>query len=153
MSYNIRQAKPSDLETLFEFEQGVIARERPFDTTLKPDPIHYYELEKMLHQDHVYIAVAEHEGLLVGSGYARIETAKPHFAHKRYAYLGFMYVREEYRGQGINALVIEALEQWSLSQGITEFRLEVYVDNENAIRAYEKHGFRKHMYVMRKGGE
>ncbi len=150
MPITIRHATTSDLPTLFEFEQGVIARERPFDPTLKAGHIHYYELEKMLQQDHVMIAVAEVDGLVVGSGYARIETAKPYLEHEQYAYLGFMYVREAYRGRGINAKIIETLEQWSFSRGIKELRLEVYVDNENAIRAYEKQGFGKLMYVMRK---
>ncbi|WP_336622662.1 MULTISPECIES: hypothetical protein [unclassified Cellulophaga] len=35
----IRIAKLEDLETLKSFEQGVILAERPFDETLKPDPI------------------------------------------------------------------------------------------------------------------
>lgn len=150
MPITIRRATTSDLPVLFEFEQGVIARERPFDPTLKEGHINYYELEKMLQQDHVMIAVAEVDGLVVGSGYARIETAKPYNEYEQYAYLGFMFVREEFRGQGINALVLEALEHWCLSKGIHEMRLEVYVENENALRAYEKQGFGKLMYVMRK---
>ncbi len=150
MPITIRRATTSDLPVLFEFEQGVIARERPFDPTLKEGLINYYALEQMLQQDHVMIAVAEVDGLVAGSGYARIETAKPYHEHEQYAYLGFMFVREEFRGQGINALVLKALEQWCLSKAIHEMRLEVYVENENAIKAYEKQGFGKLMYVMRK---
>jgi hypothetical protein len=35
--------------------------------------------------------VAKIDSEIVGSGYARIETAKPHLNHENYAYLGFMY--------------------------------------------------------------
>ena len=44
MNAIIRQARHTDLDTLFRFEQGVITAERPFDPTLKKDPIHYYDL-------------------------------------------------------------------------------------------------------------
>jgi GNAT superfamily N-acetyltransferase len=75
---------------------------------------------------------------IVGSGYARIETAKPHLNHENYAYLGFMYTDPRHRGKGVNAVIIEALKEWCRSQNITELRLDVYHDNPSAIRAYEK---------------
>src|SRR5687767_8337366 len=107
---NIRPANTEDLPTLFEFEQGVIEAERPFDPTLKQDPIHYYDLQAMIDSDDVQLLVAEIDGLLVGSGYARIEKSKIHYKHPHYAYLGFMYVRPHYRGKGINKKIIEALQ-------------------------------------------
>jgi len=47
----IRPAVHNDLQKLEEFEQGVIKAERPFDHTLNPDPIHYYNLEKLITND------------------------------------------------------------------------------------------------------
>jgi len=35
----IRAARHTDLDTLFRFEQGVITTERPFNPTLKEDPM------------------------------------------------------------------------------------------------------------------
>jgi len=148
---NIRPANNSDLETLFEFEQGVIATERPFDPTLKTDPIHYYNLQEMIKSDHVQLLVAEMDGLIVGSGYARIETSKIYHQHPHHAYLGFMYVRPAYRGKGINSKIIEALQSWALSKNINELRLEVYYDNLPAINAYKKIGFSNYMIQMRLG--
>ena len=147
----IRPAHSDDLPTLLEFEQGVIAAERPFDPTLKQEPIHYYDLQGMIHSEEVQLLVAEIDGLLVGSGYARIEQAKIFYRHPRYAYLGFMYVRPQYRGKGINKRIIEALQSWSLSKNIRELRLEVYFDNLPAISAYKKIGFISHMIEMRLG--
>ena len=37
-----RKAILEDLPILYEFEQGIIAYERPYDVTLKSDPINYY---------------------------------------------------------------------------------------------------------------
>ena len=147
----IRRATLSDLEALRRFEQGVISAERPFDPTLKRDPINYYDLEFMIDAPHVELLVAEISGGLVGSGYARIETAKHYLQFEQYSYLGFMYVEPNHRGKGINKLIVEALSKWSLLQNITEMRLEVYYDNNSAIKAYEKVGFIKHMIEMRMG--
>jgi GNAT superfamily N-acetyltransferase len=147
----IRAATRLDLDTLLRFEQGVIAAERPFDPTLRPGLIHYYDLEQMITAPHIHLVVAEWESQLIGSGYARLESAKPYLQHSRHAYLGFMYVEPTYRGKGINKMIIEALAQWSRAQNITELRLDVYHDNLSAIRAYERAGFTQHMVQMRLG--
>ena len=136
------------MKTLLRFEQGVIEAERPMDPTLDED-IHYYDLNGLITAPHIELLVAEKAGNLVGSGYARIESAKPYLKHNQHAYLGFMYVIPECRGQGINQLIIDQLKKWSAAQGMTEMRLDVYQPNHGAIRAYEKAGFRKHMIQMR----
>jgi len=146
-----RKATVNDLETLLRFEQGVISAERPFDPTLKQGHINYYDLEYMINAPHIELIVAELNGELVGSGYARIEEAKHYLQHEQHSYMGFMYVEPQHRGKGINKIIIDALTKWSLSQNITELRLDVYYNNTSAITAYEKVGFTKHMIEMRKG--
>ncbi|PKH67709.1 GNAT family N-acetyltransferase [Flavobacterium sp. ALD4] len=146
---NIRKARLEDLNILLEFEQGIITAERPYDPTLKEEKINYYDIEKMITAAHIEVVVAEIGAKIVGSGYARIETAKPYLNHDNYAYLGFMYTDPQHRGKGVNAIIIEALKEWCLSQKITELRLDVYHDNPSAIRAYEKVGFKKHLLNMR----
>jgi ribosomal protein S18 acetylase RimI-like enzyme len=147
----IRKATSDDLDALLVFEQGVISAERPFDSTLKTGRTHYYDIEEMISAIHIELLVAELDNEPVGSGYARIENAKPYLQHQQYAYLGFMYVKPEYRGKGINRMIIDALAKWSASQNITELRLDVYDQNEAAIKAYERSGFVKHMVNMRMG--
>ena len=145
----IRKATKNDLEELHQFEQGVIAAERPYDSTLKNGLIHYYDLKEMIDASHIELLVAEVNNKLIASGYARIEEAKPYLKHATHAYLGFMYVLPEYRGRGINKKIVEALKKWAFSQDVKELRLEVYFDNIAAIKAYEKIGFSKHMIEMR----
>jgi RimJ/RimL family protein N-acetyltransferase len=146
-----RKATLNDLETLLRFEQGVISAERPFDSTLKQGHIHYYTIETMITASHIELIVAECKKEIIGCGYARVETAKPYLQHPQHAYLGFMYVVSSHRGKGVNKKIIDALKRWSLSQNITEMRLDVYHDNRAAIKAYEKAGFKKHMVEMRMG--
>lgn len=148
-SIHIRQARPDDLKILLQFEQGVITAERPYDPTLKDEKISYYDLKSMLSNPSVFIAVAELNQQIVGSGYARIFQAKPFLKYKEYAYLGFMFVKEEHRGKGINTIILEALKQWAISKGMTEMRLEVYAENIPAVRAYEKAGFKNLLIEMR----
>jgi RimJ/RimL family protein N-acetyltransferase len=148
---SVRKATLHDLETLLRFEQGIIEAERPFDETLKTGRTQYYDLAAMLQSQNVALVMAERNNGIVGSGYARIEDAKPYNQHSRHAYLGFMYVPEVHRGKGINALIMDALKSWALSKGVTELRLDVYHDNLAAIRAYEKAGFQILMINMRMG--
>ena len=146
-----RKAQPSDLNTLLSFEQGIITAERPFDSTLKEGEIHYYDLAKLIEDPNFAVIVAELDGEVIGSGYARITPSKDYLKHDRHCYLGFMYVKPEHRGKGVNKLVLEALKQWTKSQGINELRLEVYNDNQSAIKAYEKAGFTPNLLEMRMG--
>lgn len=147
----IRKAKLEDLTILLEFEQGIITAERPYDPTLKEGKIHYYDIEKMILANDIEVLVAEIDTVIVGSGYARIATAKPYLNHKNYAYLGFMFTDANYRGIGVNSKIIEGLRDWCRAQNIDELRLDVYNDNPSAIRAYEKVGFKKHLINMRIG--
>ncbi len=146
-----REASLADLEILLQFEQGVITAERPFDPTLKPDPLKYYDIEALISHTNSRLVIAELEGEVVGCGYCRIEEAKTYLQHPVHGYLGFMYVIPIHRGKGINRLIVSDLAEWARSKQVTELRLDVYVDNTTAIQAYEKAGFNKHMIEMRMG--
>ena len=146
---NTRSATVVDLDTLLQFEQGIVAAERPFDPTLKAGEIHYYDLKALILSPDSEVVVATSGQEIVGSGYAQIRPGKDYNAHQYFAYLGFMYVKPAFRGQGVNGLVLEALTSWSRSQGIAEIRLEVYAENAGAKRAYEKAGFTPNLLEMR----
>lgn len=144
-----RPATLADLDTLLQFEQGIVAAERPFDPTLKAGEIHYYDLAALILSPEAEVIVAELEHEVVGSGYAQIRPGKDYNKHERFAYLGFMYVKPEFRGQGVNKLVLDALTDWIKKQGIAEIRLEVYAENVAAKKAYEKAGFTPNLLEMR----
>jgi len=147
----IRKATALDLPTLLEFEQDLIQIERPFDPTLKNDHINYYDIGEMIEANDVEVAVAELDNKIIGSGYARIKASQPYLKHERFAYLGFMYVVSAHRGKGVNKKIIEFLKRWAASQNINELRLDVYVENAPAIKAYENCGFSKYLLEMRMG--
>jgi GNAT superfamily N-acetyltransferase len=105
----------------------------------------------MITADYVLVVVAEAGNEIIGSGYARIEVAKPYQKHTDYAYLGCMYVKPGYRGKGVINLVLKGLKEWCRDHGIHELRLEVYTENVPAIKAYEKAGFKPLLTWMRIG--
>ena len=146
---HIRSASQNDLKVLRTFEQGVIKAERPYDVTLDADPITYYDLGELIQNDNALVVVAETNGTVIASGFALVKPAKHYLDHDHFAYLGFMYTRPEYRGKGVNARIVERLKQWSFAKGLKEIRLTVYNDNQSAIKAYEKVGFKKHIITMR----
>jgi GNAT superfamily N-acetyltransferase len=151
MPITVRTATSADLPTLLRFEQGVVSAERPMDPTIKDGPVNYYDLDALLHSPHIHLVVAETDGALIGSGYARIDPSRLYLKHTHHAYLGFMYVEPFWRGKGVNQFIIDALKDWARSRNLTELRLDVYTVNDNAIRAYEKAGFSPYLVNMRMG--
>ncbi len=149
MKVQIREATMADLPTLRSFEQGLIRDERPFDPTIRPDPVHYYDLPGLIQDPGTFLLVAEREGEVLSCGYATRKTPRHYLDHEVYAYFGFMYTRPDYRGLGINGQLVEVLRDWARRQGLLEIRLTVYTDNKPAIRAYQKAGFTAHLLEMR----
>ncbi len=52
-----------------------------------------------------------------------------------------MYVREESRGRGIAAKILEELENWAKELNFTEFVLETGLKQPEAIKLYQKSGY------------
>jgi ribosomal protein S18 acetylase RimI-like enzyme len=144
-----RRATNADLPKLGEFLQMLVIAERPFNPTLKDGEVFYYDLEALIVQEQTAVLVVEAGGEIIGSGYAQIRSAKAYERHEQFGYLGFMFVIPEFRGKGINGLLLNKLKQWILSKGITEVRLDVYHENDAAVSAYEKAGFKKLLTTMR----
>ena len=145
-----RSATLEDLDTLLKFEQALIEAERPFDPTIRKGHIHYYDIRELIESaDSEVVVVVDDSDQILASGYALIKKARQYLDHEYYTYLGFMYTLPDFRGQGLNRMVIAALRKWSDSKGISEIRLTVYNGNAAAVKAYEKVGFQKHIVEMR----
>jgi len=146
----VRKATEKDLEILLEFEQGIVSAERPFNSTLINGEIHYYDLLYLIQSEDSTVLVVEENNEIVASGYAKIKKTENNYSNfDRYTYLGFMYVKPEHRGKSINKLILDELISWSKDKGISEIRLDVYDQNESAVKAYEKAGFEPLLLTMR----
>lgn len=145
----VREANQEDLKELLAFEQELIKAERPFDPTIRQDPVHYYDLAEILARDKAVVYIALIKDKVISCGSVTIREARPYLDHKEYANFGFMFTLPEYRGMGINKQIMQKCKSWALSRGYREIRLTVYSENESAIKAYEKVGFKKHIIQMR----
>lgn len=144
-----REARKEDLETLLEFEQGVIEAERPFDSSLKEGKISYYNLKEMIFAENVHLIVAIIEDEIVGSGYLKIERSRSYRKNELNGYIGFMYVKPNFRGKRISSVILESLKDWAKKQELKELRLDVYKENLGAIKSYERFGFNKSLINMK----
>jgi len=149
MTILIRAATHDDLPTLREFEQGIISYERPFDPTLRPDPISYYDLGELIDSPDAEVIVAVQTGELIGSGYAKKKASRPYAQPDFMAYIGFLFTHPDHRGKGVNKLILDALLAWARENGLLEVQLTVYPENDSALRAYGKAGFKPHLLDMR----
>ena len=149
MEPNVRKATLNDVPVLLEFEQGLIKAERPMDSNLREGKISYYDVREFIIQEDAELYVVELHGKIVASGYAKILEDRNYLKHTHYAYLGFMFVPPEHRGNGYNQLVLDALIAWSKARNIHEIRLDVYDTNTPALKAYQKAGFKNYLINMR----
>ena len=146
---SLREANLSDLETLLEFEQGVIKAERPLDPFLANTEITYYNIKELITAKHIYFIVAVSNNELVGSGYLRIQDSAHYHKNPKHGYIGFIYVKPSFRGKRISGLVLENLKVWAKEQELKELRLDVYDNNPSAIKSYKRFGFTKSLVNMR----
>ena len=145
----IRKAEVNDLATLLEFEQAIIKYERPFEELMQTEDFNYYDLKEMILSDTSEVLVAEFDGLLIGSGFAKLKAARHYLKDEFYGYLGFMYVDPKHRGKGVNQLIVKKLIDWCKNKGMKSISLTVFEDNDAAVKAYNKVGFRKQFVEMR----
>ena len=145
----VRKAIHTDLEELLKFEQGLIKAERPMDPSIRDGKINYYDLTQFIENSNSELFVAELDGEIVSSGYVLIKEDRSYLKHSEYAYLGFMYTKENHRGKGYNQLLTQALIEWAQNKGIIEIRLDVYDQNESAIKAYRKARFKNYLINMK----
>lgn len=144
-----REATLDDLQDLLKLEQGLVEVERLFDSSIKSGKPKYYNLPDLILSSNAHVIVAEYLGTVIGTGYAQIRESKSAFEHENHSYLGFMYVDLRHRRKGINQKVMNILIEWSQSKGVHDFYLDVYFQNDSAIKAYQKLGFEPCLLEMK----
>jgi GNAT superfamily N-acetyltransferase len=63
---------------------------------------------------------------------------------------GRVYVRPEFRGQGIAGRLLQAAEAHLRATGMRRMRIGLLTNNSSALRAYQKHGFEPYETVLEK---
>jgi ribosomal protein S18 acetylase RimI-like enzyme len=146
---SIRAANLNDLETLLAFEQGVVTAEKPLDNFLGNGTLTYYDIPELITNKNTHLVVAVSNEELVGSGYIKIEDSNSYHKNPEHGYIGFIFVKPSFRGKKISTLILESLKRWAKEKNLKELRLDVYSNNSNAIKSYDRFGFTKSLVNMR----
>jgi len=142
------------LATQADFEQvGVVfAEENQFHAELVPEIIQVAEpimthkwYDDVLGDPDKTLFVAELGKEIVGVALVVLKNNSddPIFTKRRYIYIDEIAVAAAHRGQGIGRALMERIHRWGRAQGITEFELQVWERNDQAIGFYEKLGYQK----------
>lgn len=86
------------------------------------------------------VIVAEEEGRMAGYVLGQIAEPPPLFEVKPYLFVSDLYVRPEYRRQGIATRLVETLRVWALTQGV--WRLSLVIAEQNPAHGlWQRLGF------------
>jgi RimJ/RimL family protein N-acetyltransferase len=144
-----REANSNDLPQLLKIEQRLIDFERPFNASLKSENAVYYDFPHLISDGDSYFLVVELSGTIIGTGYAQIRDSKEALIHPKHSYIGFIFVSPEHRGKALNQKILDRLIEWGQSKKVNDFYLNVYSQNEAAIKAYDKAGFKPCLVEMK----
>lgn len=140
----IRKATMDDVEALrvlyLELEQdGVKYQPEHFRIGYRDDIF----FEKIMNSENQDILVAETDSKVVGFSHVMILQQKNVACLKpqTVVYIQDLDVKTEMRSQGIGSLLMKASKEYGIAHGADFIRTQVFPQNTDGLRFYEKHGF------------
>lgn len=140
----IRRAEPDDCSAIYEMFSSPVV----YSGTLQlPYPSREYWRKRLAENESCYNLVAVSGEHVIGMW--SVDTF-PHRPRRRHAGLIGISIAEAWQGKGVgNALMqagIDLADNWL---NLTRLELEVYADNEAALRLYESFGFEREGVLRR----
>ena len=105
--------------------------------------------EKLINNNDKTILVARDNGIILGYVYGFIQDNGSLYNNK-VAQLDALFVKEQYRGNGIARSLMNEFINWAEEKGAAYIELSVCKDNTNAINLYENEGFSIDKICLRK---
>ena len=114
---------------------------------------HLFDAQFAAPSDEVLFLVAEEAGQVTGTVFAN--TREDYFTGKPYGYIEVLAVAEAAAGKGIARRLMDAVEEWASSRGLSRVELAVFATNRRARGFYEHLGYREEIvkYVKAVSGE
>lgn len=104
--------------------------------------------------DGAFALLAERDGAPIGYAMVNVRQGSPTWPiSERAGEIETLSVLADERGQGTGSALLEAVREELEKLGITELSLLALSKNAEAIRFYERHGFRTHALWMRSDGQ
>ena len=137
MDIVVRKIEVRDARGFWEALASV-SRERKYLLRAEPPPFERTEefVRSSVEKNHAHY-VALHSKIVVGAA-SIIPLTRPTMTHV--GVLGMLIVAA-YRGRGVGGQLLDKVITHAWNSGLKRLELEVFADNEPAIRLYKKHGY------------
>lgn len=118
---------------------------RPFEQSW---PIERRIMREAL-EDDAFVLVARRDEDIVGYAFVVIETADPvWYTGDNYADVAHLSVADGVRGRGVGTMLLDAADAELERRGIDDVQIGVDAANEDAIRFYERRGYRRDYHIV-----
>ena len=150
MEFTISKAELEDVSEIDSMLTDLIQDERKkYDNNINENYVVKNFYEQFLENENMCIFVAKENQIILGYVYGFIQD-NGILLNKTIAQLDALFVKEEYRGNGIAKSLILEFNNWAKEKGVTYVELSVCKDNANAIGLYESEGFYIDKIYLRK---
>ncbi len=139
----IRKANIDELKIVQDLNYELFLFDQKYDDALKMDWPHKegeeYFKEKILSEDSLCL-VAELDGQVIG--YLAAGLAEPYsYRLLKRAELDNMFIKEEFRNQGVGSMLIEEFINWATKIGVDRVFVSAYFFDDHSVSFYKKNKF------------
>ena len=149
----IRKAQEDDLARLEELyreleEDAVLYQPEHF--VFSPKGTRTEQAKEFLNSDTQTMLVAEKDGEVIGFAHLVLIEAKkvPCLKSETSLYLQDLVVTAEFRSQGIGTILMNEAKKYGKENGADFFRTQVFPQNTDGLRFYERNGFSEKMLTI-----
>jgi GNAT superfamily N-acetyltransferase len=154
----IREATPDDAQTVKQdllvpgFRES--AAVDPAFSELDEDGVADAGIDRWLDDDTRVLFVAEtDDGELAAHISGDRHDSVPIYARGAYASVDGLYVKPEYRREGLASRLFDRIEDWAADRGCEHVGVSAHVDNEAAVELYDDRFERKYVSYRGRVGE
>ena len=150
MNFTISKAMLNEISEINNMLTDLIQDERKnYDSNINENYKVQEFYEKLIDSDNKIILVARDNDIILGYVYGFIQDNGNLFNNK-IAQLDALFVKEQYRGNGIARSLMKDFINWAEEKGAAYIELSVCKGNTNAINLYENEGFSIDKICLRK---
>lgn len=150
MNFNISKVMLNEISEINNMLTDLIQDERKnYDSNINENYKVEEFYEKLINNNDKTIFVARDNDIVLGYVYGFIQDNGSLYNNK-VAQLDALFVKEQYRGNGIARSLTKEFINWAEEKGVASIELSVCKDNTNAISLYENEGFYIDKILLRK---
>lgn len=150
MKFTISKAMLNEIPEINKMLTDLIQDERKnYDSNINENYKVQDFYEKLIDNENKIILIARDNDIILGYVYGFIQDNGNLFNNK-IAQLDALFVKEQYRGNGIARSLMKDFINWAEEKGAAYIELSVCKGNTNAINLYENEGFSINKICLRK---